>query len=299
MHNPHVSREATILDVPFVRQRHSWDCSIACIAMLLSYGLRQIAPADRSHQPSLSDPHGVAPASAVPGPSHCYDAVRTEQRRVSSSVAPLWTVDVALLLDSSRLALLRSAAREGELPVLDTISKISMFSAYLGVNPQHSATPFYEDTYEEDKIAVQQSFRVAGERGLECVLHILTEEEMAERLVGGRCAFICLVDATKFCCAISRACTSAVSAAVSACSCALQVLGTCCYRCGCSISEEVMPFAGHFVVLVGYDPATDLFVVRNPAALVESMCSCTMAALRNARSSPGTDYDTICVSFSC
>jgi hypothetical protein len=296
VHNANISREATILDVPFVPQRHSWDCSLACVAMLLCYGLRPAADG------AGTGGSGAAVAASDAGTA-CYEAVRAEQRRASpGTVAPLWTIDVALLLDATRHGLLLG----GQQPVAvrDGIRAIAMFTSCLGVNPAHSSVAFYQDTLEDDRVQVEQSFKAAEARKITCALHVLTEEEMAEQLLTGSVAFVCMVDATRFRCAVSRACADGISAAVvdcvTQCACALRLLGSCCHFCGCAAAEDAaMPFAGHFVVLVGYDPASRLFIVRNPAAKVASMCSCTAEALGLARSSAGTDHDTIRVTFSC
>jgi hypothetical protein len=219
-------------------------------------------------------------------------------------MSPVWTIDVALLLDSAWQAVRARPASEEKkdsVPRQNDICGISLTSTCLGVNPEHRHSEFYQDTIDEDEASVEQSFRVAAERGISCAVRVAAEEELAERLLSGRCAFIVLVDSARFSCAASRACTSAAATAVQACACALQALGSCCYHCGCASgggASSFSQFAGHFVVLVGFDPTTQMFLVRNPAALVESMCTCTAASLRNARSSQGTDYDTICVTFS-
>ncbi|KAI8844922.1 hypothetical protein BC829DRAFT_399767, partial [Chytridium lagenaria] len=51
---------------------------------------------------------------------------------------------------------------------------------------------------------------------------------------------------------------------------------------------------GHYVVLVGYDPETDGFLVRDPGT-EEELCFVDAEVLDGARSFHGTDHDAIVV----
>ena len=328
VHNQDVSRSATILDVPFVRQRQSWDCSIACVAMVVSYiahrstcasGNALSSPDKPALEKKLEATDDVKNGSGLSSPSHFYEAVRQEQHMLSLQPSPLWTIDVVLLLHAvlSRIQQSESGPEKPRSPVrisndaivhrvqMEFQPIIRFYSTCLGPNEALKDEPFYQETFDKDAAAVAASFRRASDLGIECVMHRLTEEEMSERLSEGGSLIICLVDATKFRCARSSSCADTFSSpqaaaleCVDRCSCIIKTLGSCC----CKLSSHgetllTLPFAGHFVVLVGFDPVTRHFILRNPSSRVDSMCSCAAETLEQARSSRGTDHDTICVTL--
>ena len=53
-------------------------------------------------------------------------------------------------------------------------------------------------------------------------------------------------------------------------------------------------FAGHYIVLIGYDAERDLFYYRDPGSN-ETLCCCSVQVLEAARMSSGTDHDMIVV----
>ncbi|KAJ3107134.1 hypothetical protein HDU97_004827 [Phlyctochytrium planicorne] len=63
---------------------------------------------------------------------------------------------------------------------------------------------------------------------------------------------------------------------------------------GGRMAGDADEFLGHYVVLVGYDPVTDGFLLRDPGT-EEELCFVDAATLEAARSSPGTDHDAIVV----
>ena len=65
-------------------------------------------------------------------------------------------------------------------------------------------------------------------------------------------------------------------------------------RCSLHICKNTLCFAGHYVVMCGYNADTDSFILQDPAA---GCCNITVtsAIFENARKAYGTDEDLLIV----
>lgn len=173
--------------------------------------------------------------------------------------------------------------------------QISFFSTYIGVNPQHLGEAYYAETLASDaehvasafaelqtlqqrrqsRIVVNVQKRLVSTRDL---IEIMQEEESGD----AELIFLCLVDGSKLKCRCHQS-NSWIGAAWS-------LLG---YAIGMS------GYQGHYVVLCGYDKATDQVLYRNPAVAAGDiagtgyLCAESVESFEAARSADGTDYDTV------
>jgi hypothetical protein len=173
--------------------------------------------------------------------------------------------------------------------------QISFFSTYIGVNPQHIGEAYYADTLASDtehvasafaelqelqqrhrsRIVVNVQKRLVTTRDL---IEIMQEEESGD----AELIFLCLVDGSKLHCRCHQS-TTWLGAAWSLLGYAVGLGG----------------YMGHYVVVCGYDKATDQVLYRNPGVAAGDiagtgyLCAESVDTFEAARSADGTDYDTV------
>ena len=66
------------------------------------------------------------------------------------------------------------------------------------------------------------------------------------------------------------------------------------HECSLQLCKNILCFAGHYVVICGYNADTDSFILQDPAA---GCCNITVtsAIFENARKAYGTDEDLLIV----
>uniref|UniRef100_A0A2P2JJV1 Protein GUCD1 n=1 Tax=Rhizophora mucronata TaxID=61149 RepID=A0A2P2JJV1_RHIMU len=147
----------------------------------------------------------------------------------------------------------------------------SYLTVTLGVNPSYSAEMFYKEQLPTDLVRVDMLFQRAVDEGINIVCRSINEKEISHLILSGKYIAIALVDQYK----LSR-----------------------------SLLEGILPmglkinsgYAGHYVLICGYDAGADEFEIRDPASSrkhdrISSKC------LEEARKSFGTDEDLLLISL--
>lgn len=135
----------------------------------------------------------------------------------------------------------------------------------IGANQEFSNMSFYTRELREDGDRVNRLFERAAEHGVRIQHKSLPLDEMRERVATGRSLFIVLTD--------------------------LRYLK--CQSCWLNLSSWFLfSFAGHYVVVSGFDAESDTFVYHDPAARAAG-CTIRAADLERARKSFGTDEDVV------
>ncbi|EFJ51379.1 hypothetical protein VOLCADRAFT_57258, partial [Volvox carteri f. nagariensis] len=150
---------------------------------------------------------------------------------------------------------------------------VSFFTITLGPNPAYADESFYMENMEDDERRVSQLFIDAAHAGIVVQQRSVSSEELQAWMLSGSCLIIVLVDKRKL---------DPWLAAADMCLPAL---------CGMELG-----YSGHYVLLVGYEAASQEFVVRDPAAH-QSELRVSAAALDAARRSFGTDEDILVVGY--
>ncbi|KAG6418573.1 hypothetical protein SASPL_120777 [Salvia splendens] len=158
------------------------------------------------------------------------------------------------------------------------LQKFSLSFTYctvtLGANPDFSVESYYKDQLPNDLRRVNMLFQEARESGISIECRSVSAKEISDFMLSGKYVAIALVDQHKL-------------------SSQSQLEDIC-------VSEYYSggpSYTGHYVVICGYDAATDEFEIRDPASSrkherVPSWC------LEQAHKSFGTDEDFLLVAYS-
>ncbi|KAM5556557.1 guanylyl cyclase 1 [Rosa sericea] len=148
----------------------------------------------------------------------------------------------------------------------------SYYTVTFGANPNYSGETFYKEQLPNDLVRVDTLFQKALEAGIRIKCRSVSREEICFLILCGKYIAIVLVDQYKL------SPSSQDNVFISD-------------LCG-SNSD----YTGHYVIICGYDTATDEFEIRDPACSrkhekVSSTC------LEEARKSFGTDEDLLLISL--
>ncbi|KAJ2666980.1 hypothetical protein IW148_000399 [Coemansia sp. RSA 1199] len=175
----------------------------------------------------------------------------------------VWTIDLAMLLRT-------------RLPRAD----FTYYTTCIGVNPQHSESMFYSSELDDDWRRVIALFSAARvEQTVRVVELELPLLDLKRFVVHRQYVAILLVDTPVLTCTL---CSGHHRRSRSAAPRMLSWLRR----------TSTTPFVGHYVLVIAYVPALDMFVYRNPA-LPEEFCLAPAATVDAARRRPGTDHDCI------
>ncbi|KAJ2133664.1 hypothetical protein IW136_004927 [Coemansia sp. RSA 678] len=174
----------------------------------------------------------------------------------------VWTIDLAMLLRT-------------RLPRAD----FTYYTTCVGVNPQHSQSMFYSSELDDDWRRVIALFSAARvEQSVRVVELELPLLDLKRFVVHRQYVAILLVDTPVLTCTLCSRHRRSRSAAPRMLSWLRRTNAT--------------PFIGHYVLVIAYVPALDMFVYRNPA-VPEEFCLAPAATMDAARRRPGTDHDCI------
>ncbi|KAI5578886.1 hypothetical protein POPTR_008G062100v4 [Populus trichocarpa] len=209
------------VQVPHIKQLHSWDCGLACVLMALN----------------------------TIGINNCSIQGLADLCCTSS----IWTVDLAYLLQKYSVS-------------------FSFYTVTLGANPNYSVETFYKEQLPADLVRVDMLFQKARGEGINIQCRSINETEISLFILSGKYIAIALVNQYK----LSHS----------------------------WLENAILPglnggnsgYAGHYIVICGYDTGTDEFEIRDPAASRkhERMSS---RCLEEARKSFGTDEDLLLISL--
>ncbi|CAK7325776.1 unnamed protein product [Dovyalis caffra] len=146
----------------------------------------------------------------------------------------------------------------------------SYYTVTLGANPNYSVETFYKEQLPTDLVRVDMLFKKAREEGINIQCRSINEKEISLFILSGKYIAIALVNQYK----LSHSWLENV------------VLP--------SLNGGNSGYAGHYIVICGYDAGTDEFEIRDPATSskherISSKC------LEEARKSFGTDEDFLLV----
>eukprot|EP00258_Populus_trichocarpa_P046215 XP_024462234.1 protein GUCD1 isoform X3 [Populus trichocarpa] len=184
------------VQVPHIKQLHSWDCGLACVLMALN----------------------------TIGINNCSIQGLADLCCTSS----IWTVDLAYLLQKYSVS-------------------FSFYTVTLGANPNYSVETFYKEQLPADLVRVDMLFQKARGEGINIQCRSINETEISLFILSGKYIAIALVNQYK----LSHS----------------------------WLENAILPglnggnsgYAGHYIVICGYDTGTDEFEIRDPAA---SRCLC-------------------------
>ena len=181
----------------------------------------------------------------------------------------IWTVDLAHLLKSFGL-------------------DVCFFTITLGPNPAYANERFYMAHMREDEVRVARLFGEAPGAGISIQQRSLSSQDLQAMLLTGDYLVIALVDKSKLdpwlvAAAADAAAAAADTAARAAAAAAAPAL------CGGELG-----YVGHYVLVIGVDPARGEFIIRDPARLAPEH-RVSAGAFDTARRTFGTDEDLLLV----
>ncbi|EFJ26551.1 hypothetical protein SELMODRAFT_97002, partial [Selaginella moellendorffii] len=185
----------------------------------------------------------------------------------------------ALGIESCNLKTLSQLCRNTSIWTVDLAYLLRHFSVdvafltiTLGANPLLAVESFYKDNMEADEKRVNKLFEKAPQAGIQIQWRSISGEELAMLILSGRYLAIALVDKHKL---------------------RYFLFSNSEYFLRASPGD--VDFAGHYVVICGYDLETNEFEIKDPSS---SSCSdkLPLEALDEARKSFGTDEDILLVS---
>ncbi|KAL6126687.1 hypothetical protein ACLB2K_074733 [Fragaria x ananassa] len=148
----------------------------------------------------------------------------------------------------------------------------SYYTVTFGANPKYSGEKFYKEQLPNDLVRVDTLFQKALEAGIRIKCRSVSQEEICFLILCGKYIAIVLVDQYKL------SPSSHDNVIIS------------------DLCASNSDYTGHYVIISGYDTATDEFEIRDPACSrkherVSSTC------LEEARKSFGTDEDLLLISL--
>ncbi|KAJ1796014.1 hypothetical protein LPJ59_004009 [Coemansia sp. RSA 2399] len=213
-----------------------------------------------------------------------------------AQTASVWTVDLAFLIRRN-------------LPHAD----FTYYTAWAGVNPDHSQNRFYDDMLDDDERRVMQLFANArtgmSVHIVEIAIPLL---DLKRFLVHRQYVAVLLVDSAELKCTVCARARSFSSAGPRTHSRSRSVN---IFRSS-KPAEAAAPtdppsrssllswfsrkrrardgYLGHYILLFAYIPSLDVFLYRDPA-IPEEFCLASADIVNTARTRPGTDADCIIV----
>ncbi|BFG00364.1 protein GUCD1 [Drosophila madeirensis] len=177
-----------------------------------------------------------------------------------------WTIDLCYLL-------LRYQVRH------------EYYTQTLGIDPNYSQHTYYSKIIDKDEKRVTRKFKDAKAHGLR-VEQRTVDMEVILRHLARHGPVILLTNASVLTCEI---CKRNV----------LEKFG--CFHIPCIAQNTRLPaatnkrYAGHYVVLCGYDMATEKVFYHNPEVHDGHICRCLTDSMDTARRAYGTDEDIILI----
>jgi hypothetical protein len=300
-----VSHGALCQPVPEVTQRHTWDCGLACAAMVAAFLHPRRFPADNAYE--LIEGRWVALCGG-------------------RSVTSLWTIDLLHLLhdiaDSADAPGSPGGAAASPPPPEHKV-QFTFSSTTLSVNDDLRDMTYYAQQFAADAPRVVDRFRVAAARGWALQERHVAIKDVLAALAAGAALYLMLVDAASLTCECADPVMAAVVSALSCCQRAASIGGACCIclnsRRGSRAASgsdsdgdgergriapdgtppatavsPLVPFCGHFIVLCGFDRVKRQVLYRNPGSrCAGGYCVAPVAVIEAARRRKGTDEDFI------
>ncbi|KAI5670573.1 hypothetical protein M9H77_10937 [Catharanthus roseus] len=150
--------------------------------------------------------------------------------------------------------------------------QFSYLTVTLGANPNFSVETYYKDQLPNDLVRVNMLFQKARDAGINIECRSISREEISLFILSGKYVVIALVDQYK----LSQSWLQDV--------------------CISGLYDENPGYTGHYIIICGYDSATDEFEIRDPASSRKHE-RITSRCLDDARKAFGTDEDLLLISL--
>jgi len=266
------STSARRLRLPFVRQKRSWDCGLACALMILrELGLRKKETTGVSSKKGTRRRRRDEEEEEEEEEVNISHSVRLRDLKAFLGTESVWSIEIALVLRAFGA------------------KRVRFYTTQIGAKRQYKNERFYEKTFEMDAPRVKRAFAIAREKSSGIRVELLDEskggmkDEWVEREVGEKSEkmLILLVDK--------------------------RVLESGYDEDGANIEREYnryhdklgddddddenAGFVGHYICVVGVKG--DSFIIQDPAR--PEVLRVRKEVLHRARKSYGTDEDCIIV----
>lgn len=253
-------RAAAVVPVPHVRQASTWGERKRCGVG----GSAGRAAGHRADCPPPSPDCGLACVLMVLRAAGAPPALDLDALKADVGTESVWTIDLAHAL-----------ARRGVPATLTTLT--------VGApNPAYAGEAFYGPTLDADAPRVAALFSGAAAAGVVVERRSLTAVCLAAFLAAGDSVVVVLVDRR----ALARPPPSRTPSPVGGASAGAAPPH--------ATASPDGGYMGHYVLLVGHDPADDTFAVRDPAG-GPALARVPAPALDAARSAFGTDEDLLLI----
>ncbi|KAI8368193.1 Guanylyl cyclase [Radiomyces spectabilis] len=177
-------------------------------------------------------------------------------------VKSIWTIDLAFLLRNY-------------------VQDFTYYTSYLGSRKEYQDAKFYQDDFDEDEKRVNKLFAIAKSCSVHVVRMVLPLDDFKRFLHCRRFVIVALINARLLDCQLCRTRQGCLASMCGHLDLVLERF-------------KGYDYLGHFIVLIGYDPTTDVFIYRDPAK-PDEFCTASAELIDRARQSEGTDHDCIVV----
>ena len=263
------STSARRLCLPFVRQKRSWDCGLACALMILrELGLRKKETTGASKKGTRRRRRDEEEEEEEE--VNISHSVRLRDLKAFLGTESVWSIEIALVLRAFGA------------------KRVRFYTTQLGAKRQYKNERFYEKTFEMDAPRVKRAFAIAREKSSGIRVELLDEskggmkDEWVEREVGEKSEkmLILLVD--------KRVLESGYDE--DGANIEREYIR---YhdKIGGDDDDEKAGFVGHYICVVGVEG--DSFIIQDPAR--PEVLRVRKEVLHRARKSYGTDEDCIIV----
>lgn len=265
------STSARRLRLPFVRQKRSWDCGLACALMILrELGLRKKETTGVSSKKGTRRRRRDEEEEEEEEEVNISHSVRLRDLKAFLGTESVWSIEIALVLRAFGA------------------KRVRFYTTQIGAKRQYKNERFYEKTFEMDAPRVKRAFAIAREKSSGIRVELLDEskggmkDEWVEREVGEKSEkmLILLVDKR-----VLESGYDEDSANIE------REYNRYHDKIGDDDDDENAGFVGHYICVVGVKG--DSFIIQDPAR--PEVLRVRKEVLHRARKSYGTDEDCIIV----
>jgi len=265
------STSARRLRLPFVRQKRSWDCGLACALMILrELGLRKKETTGVSSKKGTRRRRRDEEEEEEEEEVNISHSVRLRDLKAFLGTESVWSIEIALVLRAFGA------------------KRVRFYTTQIGAKRQYKNERFYEKTFEMDAPRVKRAFAIAREKSSGIRVELLDEskggmkDEWVEREVGEKSEkmLILLVDKR-----VLESGYDEDGANIE------REYNRYHDKIGDDDDDENAGFVGHYICVVGVKG--DYFIIQDPAR--PEVLRVRKEVLHHARKSYGTDEDCIIV----
>ncbi|GAM18893.1 hypothetical protein SAMD00019534_020680 [Acytostelium subglobosum LB1] len=254
--SPSHTTNARCLDITLVKQRHEWDCGLACIEMIQKWHLNNKQQQQQHNATSLNPT-----TETITSSSDCASIARN-----IITTQSVWSIDLSDALATMGI-------------------NHHFFTVSIGIDNSHRLKPFYQRDWSADEQRVSRLFDKSRAHDPPMLFFgVVPLEKLIAHVKQGLPAIV-LVDSNSLVYIVNNNNDGNSSNTSSGSSNSSSSSGH---------KREDKDFYGHFVVLAGYDDSRQQFIVIDPS-LSQEYCMISVNDFEYARSRPGTDMDILLI----